>query len=91
MAFNPRSNNDTEKPKDPGDNVLLKRPKYEYYIEWWRLGTDSQDIEAGQFRVSNIKHFVRVFIGHKHLSLVHLRRCHDDKILYDRRTGSIQV
>ena len=77
--------------KQPDGDVVLKRPKYESYIEWWKLGTNDQDIEAGQFRTSNLKHFIKMFGGHKHLSLIFLQRCHDGKILFDRRTGSIQV
>jgi hypothetical protein len=77
--------------KESTGDVLLKRPKYEYYIEWWKLGSDAKDIEAGQFRTSNLKHFITVFKGHKHLSLVFLKRCHDDRVLYDMRTGSRQV
>ena len=65
-------------------------PKYEYYMEWWKLGTAESDIEAGQFRVGNLKHFVRLFGSLKHLSMVFLKRCHDDKVLLDRRTGSRQ-
>ena len=65
--------------------------KNEYYIEWWKLGTDARDIEGGHFRTNNLKHFVRLFGTFKHLAMVLLKRCHDDKILYDRRIGSRQV
>ena len=65
--------------------------KYEYYIEWWKLGTAETDIEAGQFRTNNLKHFVRLFGTFKHLTMVFLKRCHDDKVLLDKRIGSRQV
>ena len=77
--------------KDPGSATIVKLPRYEYYIEWWHLGTNAADIESGQFRTSNLKHFIRVFKKHTHLSLVYLRRIHDDKVLYDKRTGARQV
>jgi len=91
MAFNPRPKDNSRDLKDPGTDAVLKCPKYEYYIEWWKLGTDARDIEAGQFRTSNLKHFINLFKGYKHLSLVFLQRCHDSKILYNKRTGSTQV
>ncbi len=66
-------------------------PRYEYYIEWWKLGTNESDIEAGQFRTRNLKHFVHLFGSLKHLSMIFLRRVHDNKTLLDRRTGSRQI
>jgi hypothetical protein len=77
--------------KQPTGDVALKLNRYEYYIEWWKLGTAETDIEAGQFRTANLKHFINVFKSYKYLSLVFLKRCHDDRVLLDRRTGSRQV
>lgn len=91
MAFNPRPEDVSSRSKDLPPAPVSKRPKYEYFVEWWRLGTDERDIEAGQFRTSDIKHFVKMFGRFKHLSMVFLRRCHDDKVLLDRRVGSRQV
>ncbi len=88
MAFN---NGIQQALKDPGENVILKRPTCEYYIEWWKLGTDERDIEAGRFRTNNLKHFVKLFGGFEDLSMVFLERCHDSRVLLDKRIGSRQV
>ncbi len=87
MAFNLSIN----PVKDPGTLLPAPAAKYEYYIEWWKLGTAESDIEAGQFRTVNLKHFIKLFKSYKHLSLVFLKRCHDERVLLDRRTGSRQV
>lgn len=72
--------------------VINKSDRWEdaYYIEWWKLGNDERDIEASQFHTPSLDHFIATFKSCKHLSLVFLKRCHDNKVLYDKRAGSMQ-
>lgn len=75
-------------PKTSNDTRLrIKQGPTEWYIEWWKLGTSSRDINCATFVSINIKHFCKVFSKHKHLSMVFLRREMDKKIMYDRRTN----
>jgi cytidylate kinase len=56
--------------------------RHEYHIEWWANG---KDIGASLINTSNLKHFLDAFKEHRHLRLVFLKRCHDNKVLYDKR------
>jgi hypothetical protein len=65
--------------------IIKRRTRREYYMEWWQYGNHEADIDIGHFHTSNLKHFVKLFTSFKKFSLVYLRRCQDDKVLWDRR------
>lgn len=69
----------------PPPAIIKRLIKREYYMEWWQYGRHEKDIDIGHFHTANLKHFVKLFTSFKKFSLVYLRRCQDDKVLWDRR------
>lgn len=88
MAYNPRRDPNSEDSKALV-RFLAPTPiiKNEYYMEWWRIGDQATDINTGMFRSSYIKNFVKMFMGFRRYTIVYLERCHDRKVLWNRRLG----
>jgi hypothetical protein len=103
MAYNPKNKSRPEIDADENvanstamvrflkPNPIRKDGKREYYMEWWRLGDPETAIDLGTFHCANIKTFVKMFMGLKKFTVIFLRREHDQRILWDRRSGSRQV
>ncbi len=96
MAYNPRSLDEDKSlvpviKKFMKPNGIRKDGKREYYMEWWQLGDPETAIAVGTFHSSHIKAFVKMFMGFKKYIVIFLRREHDQKILWDKRSGNRQV
>lgn len=75
-----------EKAKFDNSVALDGSKKEKYYMEWWEIGTSKADIEAGEFHSSNIKHFIKTFLGFQKYTVVYLKRCRDNAVMKDARS-----
>jgi hypothetical protein len=59
--------------------------KREYYMEWWKIGTDHKEIETSWFHSGHIKNFLTQFLAGNKRTVIFLERVEDKKILRDVR------
>ena len=76
-----------KKPLKPASELeMTKGPRLEYYIEWWKVGTDHKEIETGYFHSANIRNFVKCLLSGQKYTLVYLRREKDQAVMKDARS-----
>jgi len=89
MAYNPAMYHEAESEAKALVPITTNRvrplEKREYYMEWWKLGSQENDIRVGYFHSGKVKAFVKMFMNFKSYNIIYLERVHDKKVLWNRR------